>query len=57
VIGGAWYAVLQALLGLDGGYAVNFVTIIALYATATWLYFAWFRDADWATLAARRQAA
>lgn len=57
VVGGAWYAVLQAWLGFDGGYAVNFLTIIVLYAAGTWLCFAWFRDADRATLAARRSAA
>jgi hypothetical protein len=54
VIGGAWYAVLQAILGFEGGYAVNFVTIIGLYTIATGLYWAWFRDADRRTLAARQ---
>jgi MFS family permease len=57
VIGGAWYAVLQAGLGFFAGYAVNFVTIIVLYATATALYWVWFRDADRAALEARRAAA
>jgi MFS family permease len=51
VIGGAWYAVLQALLGFDGGYAVNFVTIITLYTIATALYWVWFGKADRRTLA------
>jgi MFS family permease len=46
VIGGAWYAVLQALLGFDGGYAVNFVTIITLYTIATALYWVWFGKSD-----------
>jgi hypothetical protein len=53
VVGGTWYAVLQATLGFDGGYAVNFITIIALYSVATGLYWAWFRDADRQALAAR----
>jgi MFS family permease len=57
VVGGAWYAVLQGVLGFDGGYAVNFATIIVLYATATALYWRWFRDADRRALAARRAAA
>jgi MFS family permease len=51
VIGGAWYAVLQALLGFDGGYAVNFVTIITLYTIATALYWVWFGKADRRNLA------
>jgi MFS family permease len=51
VIGGAWYAVLQALLGFDGGYAVNFVTIITLYTIATALYRVWFGKADRRNLA------
>jgi hypothetical protein len=46
VIGGTWYAVLQATLGFDGGYAVNFVTIITLYSIATALYWTWFRRID-----------
>lgn len=56
VVGGAWYAALQGTLGFDGGYAVNFATIIVLYAIATALYWVWFRDADRAALAARRAA-
>ena len=43
VVGGTWYTVLQAVLGFDGGYAVNFATIIALYTIATGLYWIWFR--------------
>ena len=46
VIGGIWYTVLQATVGFDGGYAVNFVTIISLYTIATCLYWAWFRHTD-----------
>jgi MFS family permease len=46
VIGGAWYALLQATLGFDGGYTVNFVTVITLYTVATSLYWLWFRGAD-----------
>ncbi len=53
VVGGAWYAVLQATLGFEGGYAVNFVTIIGLYTIATGLYWTWFRDADRRALASR----
>lgn len=57
VVGGAWYALLQATLGFDGGYAVNFLTIIALYSVATMLYWTWFREADRRTLAGRAAAA
>jgi hypothetical protein len=46
VVGGAWYALLQATLGFDAGYAVNFATVIVLYSVATLLYWTWFRDAD-----------
>ena len=46
VIGGAWYALLQATLGFDAGYTVNFVTVITLYTIATGLYWLWFRAAD-----------
>jgi MFS family permease len=42
VIGGPWYAFLQATLGFDAGYAVSFATIIVLYTLATWLYWYWF---------------
>jgi MFS family permease len=56
VIGGAWYAALQAILGFDAGYAINFVTVITLYSIATILYWTWFRDVDRRTLAARRAA-
>lgn len=45
VIGGTFYSVLQATVGFDAGYAVNFVTIIVLYTIATVLYWTWFRNA------------
>jgi MFS family permease len=54
VIGGAWFALLQATLGFEAGYAVNFVTIIVLYSVATLLYWTWFRRADRRALAERR---
>ena len=56
VIGGTWYAVLQAILGFDAGYTVNFVTIIALYSIATALYWLWFRATDRRKLATRMAA-
>ena len=56
VIGGIWYAALQATLGFDAGYTVNFGTIISLYTIATGLYWAWFRDVDRRVLAARSAA-
>ncbi len=46
VVGGGWYAILQATIGFDAGYAVNFITVIALYTIATALYWTWFRSAD-----------
>jgi predicted MFS family arabinose efflux permease len=46
VVGGAWYALLQAVLGFDAGYAVNFIGVIALYSIATGLYWTWFRPAE-----------
>ena len=46
IVGGIWYAVLQATLGFEAGYTVNFVTIITLYTTATALYWIWFRAVD-----------
>jgi MFS family permease len=46
VVGGGYYALLQATLGFDGGYAVGFGTIIALYSVATALYWTWFRSVD-----------
>lgn len=56
VIGGTWYATLQATLGFDAGYAVNFVTIIVLYTGATALYWLWFRHVDRRVLEARAAA-
>ncbi|HEX2755568.1 MAG TPA: MFS transporter [Candidatus Limnocylindrales bacterium] len=56
VIGGTWYAVLQAVLGFEAGYTVNFVTIITLYSIATGLYWIWFRAADRRALATRLAA-
>jgi MFS family permease len=46
VIGGTFYAVLQATVGFDTGYAINFLTIITLYTIATILYWTWFRHVD-----------
>jgi MFS family permease len=56
VIGGTWYALLQASLGFEGGYTVNFITIISLYSMATVLYWWWFREADRQALQARLAA-
>lgn len=56
VIGGTWYALLQGALGFERGYAVNFLTIITLYSTATTLYWLWFRRVDRRILAARTAA-
>jgi MFS family permease len=53
VIGGSWYALLQATLGFERGYTVNFITIITLYSIATSLYWLWFRRVDRRVLAAR----
>jgi len=41
-----YYGQLQARLGFEAGYAVDFVTIIALYSIATWLLWHWFRGTD-----------
>jgi MFS family permease len=41
-----YYGVLHAWLGFTAGFAVNFVTIIILYTTATALLWTWFRDTD-----------
>jgi MFS family permease len=46
VIGGIWYTTLQASVGFDTGYAINFLTIITLYSLATCLYSVWFRARD-----------
>ena len=52
VVGGAWYATLQATVGFDAGYTVNFVTVITLYSIATALSWRWFRAVDRRRLAA-----
>lgn len=57
VIGAGWYALLQATLGFDAGYAVNFVTVIVLYSVATVLYWVWFRAVDRRKLRERALAA
>ncbi|HYN69692.1 MAG TPA: hypothetical protein VEX41_05735, partial [Candidatus Eisenbacteria bacterium] len=46
IVGGVYYSAAQALLGFDGGYALDFLTIIVLYSLATMLYWRWFRDAE-----------
>ncbi len=56
IIGGLWYAGLQATLGFEAGYTVNFVTIITLYTIATCLYWIWFRATDRRVLAVRAPA-
>jgi hypothetical protein len=45
-IAGPWYSILQAGLGFEAGYAVNFATIIVLYSLGTGLLWLWFRDAE-----------
>jgi hypothetical protein len=52
VVAGPWYSLLQATLGFDGGYAVNFATIIVLYSVATGLYWIWFGRSERASRAA-----
>lgn len=56
VIGGLWYAILQANLGFDTGYTVAFVTIITLYTIATVMYWVWFRATDRRVLVQRQAA-
>ena len=56
VIGGIWYATLQATLGFDAGYTVDFITIITLYTIATVLYWVWFRATDRRVLVQRQAA-
>jgi MFS family permease len=41
-----YYSYLQAKLGFTAGYAVDFVTIIALYTISTALLWTWFRGTD-----------
>jgi MFS family permease len=45
-VAGPWYSLLQARLGFDAGYAVNFVTVIVLYTVGTWLYWHWFHGVE-----------
>ena len=56
-IAGPWYSLLQASLGFTAGYAVNFVTIIVLYTTGTFLVWRWFHDAESGPAARRMEAA
>jgi hypothetical protein len=56
IVGGGWYALLQATLGFDGGYALGFGTIIGLYTLATALYWVWFRAVDRRVLGQRLPA-
>ena len=46
VIGGLWYAYLQATLGFEAGYNVSFVTMIILYTAGTALSWTWFHRFD-----------
>jgi len=41
-----YYSFLQARLGFTAGYAVDFITIIALYTISTSLLWTWFRGTD-----------
>jgi MFS family permease len=45
-IGGMLYSTVQATLGFDQGYNLNFVTIIVLYSISTALYWLWFGRAE-----------
>ncbi|MEX1296094.1 MAG: MFS transporter [Candidatus Limnocylindrales bacterium] len=55
-VAGPWYSLLQARLGFDAGYAVNFVTVIVLYSLGTWLYWHWFHGVERAPAAEPRPA-
>jgi MFS family permease len=57
VIAGLWYAGLQAALGFEAGYTVNFITIITLYSVATILYWWWFHGVEARTRTPRMDAA
>jgi MFS family permease len=57
VIAGPWYSVLQATLGFDAGYLVNFVTVIVLYSLGTWLYWHWFHEVERPPLGGPQQVA
>ena len=50
-----YYGVLHAWLGFTAGFAVNFVTIIILYTTATALLWGWFRGTDRISAAAESE--
>ena len=45
-IAGPWYSLLQATLGFEAGYTINFVTVIVLYSLGTWLYWRWFHEVE-----------
>jgi MFS family permease len=45
-IAGPWYSLMQATLGFEAGYAINFATVIVLYSIATWLYWRWFHGVE-----------
>ena len=45
-IAGPWYSLLQATLGFEAGYTVNFLTIIVLYSVGTGLYWHWFHAVE-----------
>jgi MFS family permease len=55
-IAGPWYSILQASLGFDAGYVVNFVTVIVLYSVGTWLYWHWFHAVEVEPLAGQEHA-
>lgn len=42
VVGGPFYSLVQASLGFDLGFTVNFATVIVCYSVATGLYWWWF---------------
>jgi MFS family permease len=46
IFGPLYYGALQAILGFTAGYAVDFVTIIILYTTATALLWTWFHGSE-----------
>lgn len=46
VIAAPYYSILQAVLGFDAGYTMDFLTIIVLYSIGTALFWIWFRDAE-----------
>ena len=55
VVGGWYYALVQARLGFDLGYAVGFLTMIALYVSAIACSWRWWRPIE--RVAASRDAA